>query len=69
MKRFDSKKVSKRMGKTLLALPSMGIAFVVLGVIILAASFTFSLKNNAILLAGLFFIVAGCIGYVYSLKK
>ena len=51
------------------ALPSMGMAFIVLGVLLLASSFVFSVKSNILLFAGLFFIVAGTAGYVYSLKK
>lgn len=41
------------------ALISMGMTFIVLGVLMLAASFVFGIKNNILLFAGLFFIVAG----------
>ena len=51
------------------ALLSMGMTFIVLGVLMLAASFVFGIKNNILLFAGLLFIVAGTSGYVYSLKQ
>lgn len=61
--------MDKRLKKSLHALPSMGMAFIVLGVLLLAASFAFAIKNNIMLFAGLFFILAGIAGFVYSLKK
>ncbi len=51
------------------ALLSMGIAFVVLGILLLAVSFVMDIKSNILLFAGLFFIIAGTAGYVFSLKK
>ena len=63
MKKTDKLKNSLR------ALPSMGMAFIVLGVLLMAASFVFSVKGNIMLFAGLFFILAGIAGFVYSLKK
>ena len=51
------------------ALLSMGMTFIVLGVLMLAASFVFGIKNNILLFAGLLFIVAGTAGIVYSLKQ
>ena len=50
-------------------LPSMGLAFIVIGVLILASTMVWSMKNNILLFTGLFFIVAGIAGYVYSLKQ
>ena len=61
--------MDKRLKKSLHALPSMGMTFIVLGVLLLAASFAFTIKNNIMLFAGLFFILAGIAGFVYSLKK
>lgn len=61
--------MDKRLKKSLHALPSMGMIFIVLGVLLLAASFAFAIKNNIMLFAGLFFILAGIAGFVYSLKK
>ncbi len=51
------------------ALLSMGITFIVLGVLMLAVSFVLGIKNNILLFAGLFFIVAGTAGYIFSIKK
>ena len=62
-------KMNKNIKKSLQALPSMGMAFIVLGVLLLAASFAFSIKGNVILFAGLFFIIAGVAGFIYSIKK
>ena len=61
--------MKKRLKKSLHALPSMGMTFIVLGVLLLAASFAFAIKSNIMLFAGLFFILAGVAGFVYSLKK
>lgn len=61
--------MDKRLKKSLHTLPSMGMTFIVLGVLLLAASFDFAIKNNIMLFAGLFFILAGIAGFVYSLKK
>ena len=61
--------MKKRLKKSLHALPSMGMTFIVLGVLLLAASFAFAIKSNIMLFAGLFFILAGIAGFVYSLKK
>ena len=61
--------MDKRLKKSLHTLPSMGMTFIVLGVLLLAASFAFAIKNNIMLFAGLFFILAGIAGFVYSLKK
>lgn len=61
--------MDKRLKKSLHALPSMGMTFIVLGVLLLAASFAFAIKSNIMLFAGLFFILAGVAGFVYSLKK
>lgn len=62
-------KMNKNIKKSLQALPSMGMAFIVFGVLLLAASFAFSIKGNVILFAGLFFIIAGVAGFIYSIKK
>lgn len=61
--------MDKRLKKSLHTLPSMDMTFIVLGVLLLAASFAFAIKNNIMLFAGLFFILAGIAGFVYSLKK
>ena len=69
MKKFGSKISRKKIQSSLQALPSMGIAFVVLGILVFASTFIFSIRSNALLLTGLFLVIAGCLGYVYSLKK
>ena len=69
MKKVNSRKWGSKLRSSLQALPSMGIAFIVLGVLILAASFALSLKSNMLLFAGLFFILAGGAGYIYSIKR
>ena len=69
MGNFRTKKMGKSLKSSLQALPSMGIAFIMLGVLLLVSSFVFSLKSNLLLFTGLFFIIAGGAGYVYSLKK
>lgn len=51
------------------ALLSMGMTFIVLGVLMLASSYIWNIKNNILLFAGLLFIVLGTIGYVYSIKQ
>lgn len=51
------------------AIPSLGITFIIIGTLLLAASFALSLKNNTLLFAGLFFIIGGTIGFVYTLKQ
>lgn len=61
--------MKKRLKKSLQTLPSMVMTFIVLGVLLLAASFAFAIKSNIMLFAGLFFILAGVAGFVYSLKK
>ena len=61
--------MNKKIKKSLRTLPSMGMTFIVLGVLLLAASFAFAIKSNIMLFAGLFFILAGVAGFVYSLKK
>ena len=68
MKKFGSKISRKKIQSSLQALPSMGIAFVVLGILVFASTFIFSIRSNALLLTGLFLVIAGCLGYVYSLK-
>ena len=62
-------KLNKNIKKSLQALPSMGMAFIVLGVLLLAASFALNIKGNIILFTGLFFILAGVAGFIYSIKK
>ena len=61
--------MDKRLKKSLHTLPSMGMTFIVFGVLLLTASFAFAIKSNIMLFAGLFFILAGVAGFVYSLKK
>ena len=60
---------NQKLKKSFRALPTMGMAFIVLGVLLLAASFALSMKSNIMLFAGLFFVLAGVAGFVYSLKK
>ncbi len=60
--------MNNRLKNYLKALPSMGLTFVVLGVLLLAISFLMDVKNNILLFTGLFFIVVGIAGYVYTLK-
>ena len=62
-------KINKKLTRPLRIISSMGMAFIVLGVLLLAASYAFSVKGNLMLFAGLFFILAGIAGFVYSLKK
>ena len=61
--------MNKKLKKSLRTLPSMGMTFIVLGGLLLAASFALSMKSNIMLFAGLFFVLAGVAGFVYSLKK
>lgn len=61
--------MNKKLITLLHTLPSMGMAFIVLGVLLMVASFAFSIQGNSVLFAGLFFILAGVAGFVYSLKK
>ncbi len=69
MSKFQSKMTPKRVKDSLRALPSMGIAFVVLGVILLTASFVIAQTSNMLLFTGLALIIAGSCGYIYSIKK
>ncbi len=46
-----------------------GIAFVVLGVLLLVFSFVASLTSNTILFVGLLFVVLGIAAYVYGIKR
>ena len=62
-------KMNKKLITLLHTLPSMGMAFIVLGILLMVASFAFSIQGNSVLFAGLFFILAGVAGFVYSLKK
>lgn len=62
-------KMNKKLITLLHTLPSVGMAFIVLGVLLMVASFAFSIQGNSVLFAGLFFILAGVAGFVYSLKK
>ena len=61
--------MNKKFKKSLRTLPSMGMTFIVQGVLLLAVSFALSMKSNIMLFAGLFFVLAGVAGFVYSLKK
>ena len=61
--------MNKKLKDSLRVIPSMGMTFIVLGVLLLAVSFAFSMKSNIMLFAGLFFVLAGVAGFVYSLKK
>lgn len=46
-----------------------GIAFVVIGVVLLAFDFIAGLTTNILLFFGLLFIILGIIGYIYGLKR
>jgi len=61
--------MNKKLKDSLHLIPSMGMTFIVLGVLLLASSFTFSIKGNWMLFVGLFFILMGVSGFIYSLKK
>ena len=61
--------MNKKFKDSLRMIPSMGMTFIVLGVLLLAASFAFSVKGNVLLFAGLFFVLMGIAGFVYSIKK
>ncbi len=60
---------NNKLKKTFRALPSMGMTFIVLGVLLLAVSFALGIKGNLLLFTGTFFILAGIAGFVYSMKK
>ncbi len=60
---------NNRLKKSFRALPSMGMTFIVLGVLLLAASFAMGIKDNLPLFAGIFLILAGIAGFVYSMKR
>ena len=62
-------KMNKKLISLLHSLPSMGMAFIVLGVLLMVASFAFSIQGTSVLFAGLFLILAGIAGFVYSFKK
>jgi len=61
--------MNKKFKNSLRMIPSMGMTFIVLGVLLLAASFVFSIKGNVMLFAGLFFILTGVAGYIYTMKE
>ena len=61
--------MNKKLKDSLRVIPSMGMTCIVLGVLLLAVSFALSMKSNIMLFAGLFFVLAGVAGFVYSLKK
>lgn len=48
---------------------TVGISFVVIGVILLSFSYIASLESNYILYIGLFLIILGIVGYVHGLKN
>ncbi len=48
---------------------SLGLTFIVLGVLLFVIDFIMNIKSNVPLFAGLFFVIAGIAGYIYSLKK
>lgn len=60
---------NQKLKNSLHALPTMGMAFIVLGVLLLAASFAMNIKSNSMLYAGLFFILAGVVGYINTIIK
>lgn len=64
-----SLKKDKKVASFARMLPSMGLTFIVIGVLIFASTMIWSLKNNILLFTGLFFVIAGIAGYVYSLKQ
>ena len=64
-------KMNKKLITLLHTLPSMGMAFIVLGVLLMAASFAFSIQGNSVarLRWPPFLFAGGIAGLVYSLKK
>lgn len=61
---------NQKLKNSLHALPTMGMAFIVLGVLLLAASFAMNIKSNSMLYAGLFFYPSWCSGiYQYDNKR
>lgn len=57
-----------RMNKNMSCLQAISTAFITLGIILFAVVLEFKVNNNIPLFAGLFLIIAGIVGYVYSLK-
>lgn len=60
---------NQKLKNSLRALPTMGMAFIVLGVLLLAANFAMNIKSNSMLYTGLFFILAGVAGYINTIIK
>lgn len=50
-------------------IPTMGITFIVIGVLIFATIMIWNIKNNILLFTGLLFIISGIAGYTYSFKQ
>ena len=62
-------KMNKKLITLLHTLPSMGMAFIVLGVLLMVASFAFSIQGNSVLFAGLFFHSGGSNRICIFIKK
>ena len=69
MSKFNYPKMYGATKNVLPTVAASGITMIVLGVVILASCFIFNFESNLPLLAGLFLIIAGCAGFVYSIKK
>ena len=73
MRNKGTKEIGKKMRRGLHSsikmLSSQGITFIVLGVLLFVASFAFNMKSNLLLFAGLFFILAGGMGLILSIKQ
>ena len=69
MSKFNYPKMYGATKNVLQTVAASGITMIVLGVVILASCFIFNFESNLPLLAGLFLIIAGCAGFVDSIKK
>lgn len=69
MSKLNYPKMSGAAKNVLQTVAASGVTMIVLGVIVLTSCFVFKFESNLPLLAGLFLIIAGCAGFVYSLKK
>lgn len=60
---------NQKLKKSFRALPTMGMAFIVLGVLLLAASFAMNIKNNSMLYWFVFYPCWGSGIYLYYQKR
>lgn len=56
-----------KLNNNMTAFQAMSMACITLGIILFAVQLQYNLSNNILLFTGLFLIIAGIIGYVYSL--